>query len=90
MCRYIVSADSWPTRVGGIIKTNGTAWIPNNMTRLEMCAGPLEVIRSSHSCVLFSINLGIIEWILGKRNVRWTSFLTRDALENAKRYLQQC
>lgn len=27
--------------------------------------------------------IGIIEWILGKRNAKWSTFLTRDVLENA-------
>ncbi|XP_069780634.1 acid ceramidase [Narcine bancroftii] len=39
----------------------------------------------------FSIDggyIGIIEWILGKRNGMWMSFLTRSVLENATSYAQ--
>jgi len=28
---------------------------------------------------------GIIEWIFGKRDAKWSSFLPRDVLENATR-----
>ncbi|KAL9971638.1 hypothetical protein ACROYT_G017833 [Oculina patagonica] len=32
--------------------------------------------------------IGIIEWIFGKRDVKWSSFLTRDVLEKATSYKQ--
>lgn len=32
--------------------------------------------------------IGILEWILGKRNVKWSTFLTRDVLETATSYEQ--
>jgi len=37
----------------------------------------------------FNINggyIGLIEWIFGKRSAKWSSFLTRDALENANSF----
>lgn len=34
------------------------------------------------------MQLGIIEWILGKRDAKWSSFLSRDVLEHANRYVE--
>ena len=37
----------------------------------------------------FNINggfIGILEWIIGERDGYWTSFLARDAMEQAARY----
>ncbi|XP_031549025.1 acid ceramidase-like [Actinia tenebrosa] len=39
----------------------------------------------------FNINggyIGMIEWILGKRSAKWTSFITRDVLEQASSYAE--
>ena len=33
----------------------------------------------------FTVFVGLIEWVLGKRNGQWMSFLTRNTLINAGR-----
>lgn len=51
----------------------------------EPAASPRSLRGGGFSLTLCSF-AGILEWILGKRDGIWMSFLTRSVLENANRY----